>query len=224
MRHFAARQRVKLGSTGRWDYTIAHDGSTYPTGYCVVRFALEVCVSAMLWFAVFGAAVRAWEEGMRLFRVCFLMLVVVLVGASSARAQSDPRLLNGYADGYRLIHRDAYTVLAASLPALPIDVTATEAASPGMRKKLSVSVKTPANLTPAEFEAYLRSRFAAVLAVLASRTLQGTPTRYGLPPHTRSGSDSLTTLTERGPGVPLFTRHTVNDAGEHTIYFELIYG
>lgn len=35
MRHYAARAKE---STGRWDYTITHDGATWPTCYCAGRF------------------------------------------------------------------------------------------------------------------------------------------------------------------------------------------
>lgn len=174
-------------------------------------------VLAIVWIAV-------WGEVMRLFRLIVPLLVVLVLVASSARAQSDPRLLGGYADAYRLINRDADTYLRAKLPARPIDLAATAADSPGMRSRIYVRITTPAGLTAAEFEAYIRSRLDVTLAPLVARALAGNPTRYGLPPHTRSGSDSLSIYTESLIGVATYSRHTVNDAGEHSIYFELLYG
>ena len=160
---------------------------------------------------------------MRLFRVC-LALVVLAVLASPARAQSDPRLLGDYADAYRRIDSDAGAMLRARLPELPTDQAATTAKAPGMRKKLSVKISAPASLTAAEFEAFARARLDATIGTLVSRTLAGKPTRYGIPPMTRSGSDALTSYANSGIGVPTFTRHTVNAAGVRTIFFELIYG
>lgn len=192
-------------------------------GRDILARVVYVYAVVLIWIAVIGAAVRVWGEGMRLFRVLFLMLAVLALGASSARAQSDPRLLGAYDDAFRYVARDAFQAFQRVQPRLLLDDTATKVGAGGMTKRIRKEIRTSKGITTAaQLDQELRAKLDAVVARVAAEIQAGHYTRIGVAEQPKSRETSGTAIW--GEGLGLTFNHTVSADGTHRVFVVALVG
>lgn len=192
-------------------------------GRDVLARVVYVYAVVLIWIAVIGTAVRVWGEGMRLFRVLFLMLAVLALGASSARAQSDPRLLGAYDDAFRLVARDGFHLFQRVQPRLLLDATAEKVGAGGMTKRIRKEIRTSKGIaSAAQLDQELRAKLDAVVATIAAEIQAGHYARIGVPAQPKSRESASSTIY--GEGLGLSFNHTVSADGTHRVFVVALVG